>query len=370
MNLNRSVLTKLSIIMLFLLVCFIPGIKGEAADDEAVNVVGFNYKLEYPDNQIGQEKGFFDLLIPPGSEQVVTIVLSNPGKEKIAVDVSLNGAKTNPNGVVEYGTTDIENDASLQFPFEGIVSGPESVELASGEIKNLELKVKAPETSFDGLILGGIQLKKANQNEGAGKSAGATVRNEYVYVVGMVLRNKEVDVLPEIQLNKASGSQRNYRNSVMVNLSNTTGSLVKNNMSIETQIMKKGSKEVLFERKQTGMSIAPHSQMDFFVSMNGERMVEGDYTAKVLVTINDKKWEETLNFVITKEEADKYNKRDVGLVQDRGLDWKLVAYIVGGVLLVVIITFVVVKQVMKKRTQGSKKVNGPKSSNKRSSANR
>lgn len=341
-----------------------------AADDPTGNVVGFNYKVEYPDNQIGANKGYFDLVAAPGTEQAVTLVLSNPGTEKISVNVALNGAKTNPNGVVEYGGTDIENDVSLKFPFEDVVSGPETVELAGGEVKNVAIKVKMPETSFEGVILGGIQLKKANQESKGEATKGATVRNEYSYVVGMVLKNSEVEVQPEIQLNKASGSQRNYRNSVSINLSNSAAVLLTSKVGIETQVMKKGSKEVLYERKQTGMSFAPNSQLDFYVSMNGEQMVVGDYTADVLVTIGDQKWEKSLDFTITKEEADKYNKRDVGLVQDRGLDWKLVAWIVVGGVSVVILIFGLTKVMGKAKKSRETKESNSKQSSKKSSRNK
>ncbi|WP_314062790.1 DUF916 and DUF3324 domain-containing protein [uncultured Vagococcus sp.] len=357
-------LLKISCVSMGLLFCLI-GTEVLAADESVGNVVGFNYKVDYPDNQLGMNKGYFDLLMVPGKEQTVTIALSNPGKENITVNVSLNGTKTNPNGVVEYGVTEIENDPSLKFPFEEVVSGPESVELAGGEVKNLELKVKMPETSFDGEILGGIQMKKANQETGE-VTKGATVRNEYTYVVAMVLKNNEAPVLPEVQLNKATGSQRNYRNSVAINLSNVAATLVTGKLDVEAQIMKKGSQEVLYERKQSGMSIAPNSYMDLYVSMNGEQMIPGDYSAKVLATIEDQKWEKTLDFTITKEEADKYNKRDVGLVQDRGLDWKIVGLIVGGILVIVIILFVSVRLIQKK---GSKK-SGVKSSKRSSSKKR
>ena len=131
--------------------------------------------------------------------------------------------------------------------------------------------------------------------------------------------------------------------------------MVKSKLDIESQISKKGSNEVLYERKQTGMSIAPNSQMDFYVSMAGEQMVAGEYTARVLASIDDQTWEESLDFTITKEEADKYNKRDVGLVQDRGLDWKLVAIIVVGFLGLVILIFVVIRLIKNKKKKQSRR---------------
>lgn len=361
---KRTVIMRIVIMLGMLFMATSGNVQAEEKSTE--NIVGFNYKVEYPENQLGTDKGFFDLLSEPGKEQTAIIVLSNPGLDKITVDVSLNGTKTNPNGVVEYGITDIENDESLQFPFEEIVSAPESVELAGGEVKNLEIKVKMPETTFDGIILGGIQLKKAGQEAESEEAQGATVRNEYAYIVAMVLKNSEQVMKPKIKVNRAGGAQRNYRNAVSINLSNTSSSLITNKMGIEVQVMKKGSQEVLYERKQTGMSISPNSQMDYYVSMNGERMVVGNYTAKVLATIKDQKWEKTLDFKITKEEADKYNKRDVGLVQDRGINWMLVVMIVGSILAIVIITFIIIRIVRESNAATSKK----KSELKKSSRNR
>lgn len=367
-NRIKKIAGTIALITLFLL--FFPS-RYLAADESTGKVFGFNYKVDYPENQLVKDSGYFDLLMSPGQEQTVSITLSNSGNIKTTVEVSLNGTKTNPNGVLEYGTSEIKNDASLKFPFEEIVTAPEKVELAGGEVKKIDLVIKMPETSFDGIILGGIQLKQGNQ-ETDEKAKGATVRNEYTYVVAMVLKNNETEVLPEIQINNATGAQRNFRNSVAINLSNSQATLVREQFGVEAQVMKKGSQEVLYERKQAGMSIAANSQMDFYVPMNGEKMVEGDYTANVLATIGEKKWEKKIDFTITREEADKYNKRDVGLVQDRGLDWKLVMLIVVSVLVVVIVVFVTVKLIQKKKKSSDrlKEPSKSRSSSSRSTTNK
>lgn len=320
------------------------------ADEKPENVVGFNYQIEYPANQVGEENGYFDLEAEPGTEQTVNLRLNNGGSEKVVVTISVNGTKTNSNGVLEYGPTDIKNDTSLKFPFEKIVSAPKEVEIPANDSKVVPINIKMPETSFDGMILGGIHMKKKEKEEKV-EAQGATIRNTYSYIVAMKLQNHQDPVKPEIKFNHATGSQRNYRNSVVINFSNVTSSLIKDKMDVESQISKKGSEEVLYERKQKGMSMAPNTQMDFYVSMGGEKMQPGDYVAHTLVTIDDQKWEEKLAFHISKEEADKYNKRDVGLVQERGLDWKLVALIVGGFLALVIGIFAVVKFIQKKKSQ-------------------
>lgn len=324
------------------------------ADEKPENVVGFNYQIEYPANQVGEENGYFDLEAEPGTEQTVNLRLNNGGSEKVVVTISVNGTKTNSNGVLEYGPTDIKNDTSLKFPFEKIVSAPKEVEIPANDSKVVPVDIKMPETSFDGMILGGIHMKKKEKEEKV-EAQGATIRNTYSYIVAMKLQNHQEPVKPEIKFNHATGSQRNYRNSVVINFSNITSSLIKDKMDVESQISKKGSEEVLYERKQKGMSMAPNTQMDFYVSMGGEKMQPGDYVARTLVTIDDQKWEEKLNFHISKEEADKYNKRDVGLVQERGLDWKLVALIVGGFLAIVLGIFAVVKFIQNKQDNNKPK---------------
>lgn len=350
---KKQMIVTMSLMMVGLLMCLLPS-QVVHADDKLENVVGFTYKIDYPDNQIGGENGYFDIEAKPNTEQTVMINLSNSSKKPITVNISVNGTKTNSNGVLEYGPADIENDASLKFPFEERVSAPESVEIKGGEVKQVPIKVKMPNEAFEGIILGGIQMKQADK-EDEKPQQGATVRNTYSYVVAMRLQNNQTPIDPEIKINKASGSQRNYRNSVEINLSNITGSLIKDTLSIESQITKKGSHDVLYERKQTGMSMAPNSQMDFFVSMNGEQMVPGNYRARVLVTSGDKSWEENLDFTITKEDAEKYNKRDVGLVQNRGIDWKIILLIVASILGLLIVIFVISKVIKNKQKQQRRK---------------
>ncbi|WP_271491154.1 DUF916 domain-containing protein, partial [Enterococcus sp. 5H] len=101
-------------------------------NDDLAGATGFTYSLNFPDNQMEDNIGYYKLKMSKGQEQTVTVTLTNPSAEKVTVNVGLNGAVTNQNGVIEYGDSDIENDASLKFDFEDIVSGPESVDLEAG----------------------------------------------------------------------------------------------------------------------------------------------------------------------------------------------------------------------------------------------
>ncbi|MDA9472807.1 DUF916 and DUF3324 domain-containing protein [Enterococcus sp. 5H] len=320
------------------------------ADEDLAGATGFTYSLNFPDNQMEENIGYYKLKMSKGQEQTVKITVTNPSTEKLTINVGLNGAVTNQNGVIEYGDSDIENDASLKFDFEDLVSGPESIDLEAGETKTLDLKIKMPETSTEGVIAGGIQLMKADQDDNVSEEGGSRIINQYAYVIGLLLQESEEELSPDLNLNSVFAGQNNYRNTIFIDFSNIIPAFL-NDMTVETQINAKGNDAVLYERKQTAMRMAPNSFIQFPVSMNGERMVSGTYVANILVTSGDQKWAWTEEFEITQEDADKFNERDVGLVQEKGLNWQLIALIVGAVLLLIGIIFGLMTYLRKKKQQ-------------------
>ena len=340
----------MSILLSFMVVgvFFLKPVPNYAADKNPAGATGFTYNITFPDNQVDKELGYYQLKMTPGQQQKLAIALSNPSNEKVTIDVKINGAKTNQNGVIEYGESTIKNDPSLKFDFTDLVKAPESVELAPGETKNLELMVAMPETGYDGVIAGGIQLMRAGQTDATTDGGGSKIINQYAYVIGMVLQETETEIVPDLSLNNVKAGQSNYRNAIFINFSNVTAAYL-NDMTVEVQITEKGKETVLYERKQTAMRMAPNSFIDFPVSMNGERMVPGDYEADILVTSGEKKWAWKEDFKIKDEDANKFNERDVGLVQEKGLDWKLILLIVAAFLFFIILVFLFLRFLRKKK---------------------
>lgn len=325
----------------------------ENSGASTLSASGFTYTLNYPENQKDTNLGYYHLKMMPGQQQTIVIILSNPGSEAITVDLALNGAKTNKNGVIEYANSEIKNDASLAFAFEDLVTGPSEVELAAGETKQVELNIQMPETGYEGVIAGGIQLMKAGQTEDVDTSGGSTVINQYAYVVSILLQEGDAELTPDLQFNSAYAGQLNYRNSVYVDLSNIVAAYL-NDLTIEAQVMKKDSSTVLYESKNTSMRMAPNSFMEFPISMNGEQMEAGNYTVHLLATSGELSWEWTKDFEITEEEAQKYNERDVGLTQETGINWQLIVIIVVGFIASVAVIFLIVT-ILRKRKKGKQK---------------
>lgn len=332
-----------------------------AEDSSSGNATGFTYESIKPDNQRDTGAGYFDLRMTPGQKQTVKIKIKNLAAEEIEVSVKLNSTKTNANGVVEYGPTTIKNDKSLKYDFEKIVKAPETVKVPAKGEQDIDIEINMPEASFDGMIAGGIQLQKV-EKEQKNEPKKTGVINKYAYVIGMILTETDKEILPNLELNEVYVDLNNFRNTFFVNFSNVEAAYLEN-MTTQVQIMKEDSDEVLYETKRSGMRMAPNTLINFPVSMEGDRMVAGNYRAKILVTAGDKKWNWDENFKITDEEADKFNNQDAGLEDVQTFNWKLIAGIIGGVVVLAVIIFLVIRTIVKKK-QAKKKLARKKKSRK------
>lgn len=317
----------------------------------------FTYETVKPENQQSDVE-YFNLLMQPGQKQTVEIMLTNRADEEQTIEISLNGAKTNSNGVVEYGPSSIKNDNSLKHDFKDIVTGPKEITLAPEETAPLKLDIAMPETTYDGKIAGGIQLKsKPTEKEEKENEKATGVINEYAFVIGMVLKETETPIVPELSLNNVYAGLSNYRNSIFANFSNKTADFV-NNITVEMEVTEKGSEAILYDTKRADMRMAPNTMIDFPLEMNGDLMEAGEYKARIIVTSGSDKWAWDKEFKITDEEADKYNAQDVTLIQERGINWKLIVLIAGGVFVVFLAIFFGVRTLNNKKSKkkGSKKI--------------
>jgi len=349
--LKKRVFALLVLLYIFLTAILAGNAYAEDANSKK-DMGGFNFEVIHPENQVDKKTGYFDLKMTPGQKQVVQIKLTNPSDIETTISVKLNGAKSNSNGVIEYGPTVIENDASLKYDFVDIVKGPDEVKIPPKGEKTIDLDITMPESSYDGIITGGIEMQNITNEEQ--KPQSGSILNKYAYLVGMILKETDTEVKPELSLNKVYANQKNYRNTVFVNFSNTQATFIED-MTVDVQVSGKGSDQVLYDTKKAAMRMAPNSMLDFPVSMQGERMVAGDYSAHIIVTAGADRWEWDQDFTITDEEADKFNAEDVSLLQESKINWTFIAGIVGGLFVLVIVTFFIVRKVGKKTKKKKRK---------------
>lgn len=322
--------------------------------------MAYTYRIEKPDNQLDAEIGYFDLMMTPKQEQKLKINITSLSDKEQTIETTLDSAKTNSNGVIEYNQKNIDKDESMTIDFNNIVTTEKEIVLKPKETKTLEVSIKMPEIAYDGVIAGGLTLKAKDDDTTEKQANGSRVKNEYAYVIAILLRENKNEVKPDLAYRKTYAADRNYNNTIFTRIANSVP-IYEANMTLEAQISKSGSKEILYEARQTGIEMAPNSYFDFPISMNNEDMVPGKYVARVNALIGSQSWNWEEEFEITKKDADKYNEKNSALTQE-SVDWKLILAIVTGFIVIVgIVTavyyFFVKKKKRANKAQKKKKVN-------------
>ncbi|WP_265459930.1 DUF916 and DUF3324 domain-containing protein [Enterococcus sp. HY326] len=311
---------------------------------------GFSFEVIRPENQRNLSVGYFDLTMEPGQHQVVQINLTNDSSEPISISVGIYGGKTNSSGVIEYSDIDIDNDASLVYDFADIVTAPDDVEIPANSTVPLNIEINMPDGSFDGFIAGGIRLEEVTAEGTASEGQQGMILNKFAYMTGMLLSVGQTEGITEnMQYNETYAGLDNYQNAIFVNYSNTAPIFV-NGMATEVQIMSDTSDEVLYDARKTNMRMAPNSMITFPVSLNGQEMVSGDYRAHIVVTTEaGGRWEWTEPFTITEEQASEYNESDLSLVQESGINWRLITLIVLGIMVLFLLVWFLIRMLRKKK---------------------
>lgn len=355
-RLNKLVLVISSVIVFFALTT----ISVNAQDK--LEGTSFSKKVKHPDNQITDGEAL-NLMMKPGQKQKVNVELKNYSDKEITVEAKVSGARTNGSGGIEYSPSKFKKDKSMKYDLPDLVKVPAETKVPAKGTVDLVLDISMPETAYDGIVLGGVELSEKGQKFETKDEKGATIENKIAFLFGVTLRMNDNKVKPDFKLRSVKAGLQNYRNSIIVSLGNTQN-LAAKDLVLNAEITKKGKTEVLYQRKANDVTMAPNSIMEYAVSLDGDRMVAGDYTAHIVLKGYDREWKWDEDFKITQEDADRFNKQDPYLVQERGLDWKMIAMIVGGVLAVVIIIVVILK-VTKKKPSSKKESSSKKKSSKR-----
>lgn len=337
----------------------------------------FNFSVEtvQPKSQVDKQKSYFDIKVTPNTSQELTIQLRNDTNKEVVINPQISSATTNLNGVVEYSPNGISRDSSLTYDLAKLVETEKEIRIPEKGSYHLKLKVKAPKEAFDGIIAGGITLKenkkaKDNAKKAPKKEGGLAIENEFSYVVAIILHSRNTEKAPNLNLTKSFPDQVNARNVIMNNLQNDQPVYL-NHLKIKAIIRKKGSDKTLYEfSKEDSMQVAPNSNFNFPVPLNGEKLDPGKYEVDLVAfgeedpkgkyeTTSSKegnkqkyryKWQMASEFEITKETAKKLNDRDVTIKRDHTL-W----YLVIGFALIIMALLLIIFFMKKKQASSVKK---------------
>lgn len=343
-----------SILTFFLMIIFF-GANAEASQ------LNFSVNPTIPEKiQVDKTKTYYDLKLAKDQTETFEVTLKNHTKKDVTVLTSFNRATTNINGIVEYGLNENKAEDQLENDIEKIVTidQPEIV-VKPNEDKVVKLKVKMPKNDFEGVMAAGITFKeKGNEGDQEDSEQGLAIKNEYAYIVAFLLHGNKLqkDIKSELELGKVQANQVNVRNVITANIKNVKPKYV-NKIEVDAKVTKKGSSETLYKLKKTELQMAPNSNFDYAIPLDGKKLKAGTYLLKMKVNSSSGDWEFEKEFKISAEESKKYNEQDVSIKKD--YTWW---YVAGGILLLLIIQLIVMLII--KKTKAKKKRQAVESSSK------
>ncbi|MGM0126378.1 hypothetical protein IGI37_003807 [Enterococcus sp. AZ194] len=309
--------------------------------------------------QVDEKKTYLDLRLAPKQTREERFILANGTPNTVDLEITINHAVTNLNGVANYSAGETKNTDGLVYMIEDLVTYEKKVSIPANSSITYPVIIKMPDADFSGVLAGGVTFKEVNnkQPNQAEESKGMAIENEFSFVKGLVLHGKEEKILPELDLIKAYPSQVNGRNAFTTVIQNKQPIYV-NDVVIKTEIAKKGTKEVLYKNQKENMQMVPNSHLDFPTLLDGKKLEAGDYTAKVTVyAVKDLegahdyknlakeeesytyKWDFNKEFTVKAEEAKNFNKKDVTIPKDNSM---LMYSLLGLACLIIIVLLVII----------------------------
>lgn len=322
---------------------FVPTIGTASEFNFAVNPV-------IPENQIDKEKTYFDLKMAPGTVQTVEVQLRNDTDQEVVIAPVIASATTNLNGVVEYGENDIEADETLPYDMADLIEVEKEITIPKQSQITLPLKITMPSESFEGVIAGGLTLKETTEENATADSEedqGLAIKNEYAYVVAILLRQNTAEVVPDLKLLDVGPGQVNSRNTINVTLQNPEAAYL-NSLRLINEVKKKGDSDVLYSSDTSRMQMAPNSNFSYPISLEGQRLEAGTYVLNSVAyggkseegqykVENEEgeeesylyKWTFEKEFTVTGDVARDLNQKDVTIETD----YTWLYFLIGGLLL-------------------------------------
>lgn len=226
------------------------------------------------------KKEYFEYRLGPNEKKEMKLAIKNNSSEDMLIKIELANGATNDNGIITY-RTDKERDSSLVVAFSDIAHTEGEVLVKKDSSEIVTVIVTSPEKEYKGMILGGIKVSDITrgterQNRGS---------NTLSYVFGVVLKGKEEIASPKVVLNKLELQYKNKIPYVMFNLRNKDAAII-DNMSRNIKVIKKDTGKVIYEKKTTGIRMAPNSNFNTYLKMDVTDKLEGDYVVAVSGEVN------------------------------------------------------------------------------------
>ncbi|MDB1688382.1 DUF916 and DUF3324 domain-containing protein [Enterococcus casseliflavus] len=255
------------------------------------------------------QSSYFDLTVSPKETRELHIRIYNSADKDIQVKIEANNGSTNDNGITSYLNED-EVDPTLKIPFQSLATIKDKVVTVPKQgTYDATIQLMIPETSFEGVILGGIRLSSVEKEEDLQTETSAVAAN-IAYTIGVVLSESDEVIEPQMNLLGIKTEQRNGRNYISANLQNAAPRIIQE-LEVKATVYPQGESDILYEASSTNLRMAPNSNFHYGVSLEDQAFQPGTYTMMLQGTADGKNFSFKKNFSISSKEAKEWNKNAV-----------------------------------------------------------
>ncbi|WP_261807034.1 DUF916 and DUF3324 domain-containing protein [Lapidilactobacillus luobeiensis] len=323
------------------------GVTGQQAQTAQAESLKYNVGAVLPSNQMPNSKvTYFDLLVKPDTEQTLQVRINNQDSQAHDYTVETNRASTNRNGVIDYSDHGAKADKSLKYNIEDLVSAKQKVTVPANTSATVDIKLKSPAKTFNGVILGGVRIAQKTDDKATSKK-GVTITNQFAYVIGLQLHSDQEAVKPDLHLLKVSPKQFNYRNYITATLQNDQPTIMRD-FAVNAYITKRGQDKKYVTLKKENMAMAPNSNFTLPIGDESYRLEPGKYTLYLKATADSKKykWNFKKDFEITSSAANKLNKTSVDEPEKPNYTIWLILI---GVIIILLLIFLIILLMRRKK---------------------
>lgn len=340
---KKLTIVALQILNIFLLTT--TGQEAQAADSKSYSVLVLDEQGQV------DPKGYFDVVLNPGAKKVINLKIRNTSTEGANFSLHINPGVTGDSGRIVYNKRKQKIDQAALFDVRKQVTIPQNkYYIPAHTQKTIPVTVNMPNVVYDGLVLGGLELNRLDDNDGGQTATQSGVVSKISYQIPLQIQQQKQNLVGTVEYLKTTAKNSAGLPVFAIALRNPVAATLQD-VTFTTNIFK--DQVEILAQKFNDIEIAPTGDFTLKLHPGEDKIDPGNYRVQIKGTLNGQtKWEFDRKFTISGKKAANINQNSVYL-QKKSNPWMIVA-IVAGVLSLLTAVAVLVLVVRSRRERGNK----------------
>lgn len=249
---------------------------------------GFTVTPQMTAAQVGGNLGWFNLLVKPGVQEKLPVVVANQSDDTKTIHLQLTDAYTQRNGQIGYDPN-TQTRINAQTSITAIGSKPVTIKLAPHTGKTVTFTATPP--AFVGEVLGAIYAQDQTPTAQA-SSSGFAITNQFAMVVAVAMQTSETTIAPQLTLAQVAANTK----AITAHIQNPKPTLF-GKITLKSTVSLQG--KTVLTQTDHDYAMAPNSDLAYQL-LPKDPLLPGRYRLVINATAGKAKWHLTKMFTIKK----------------------------------------------------------------------